>query len=120
MVLLLCGGIALSVWPVCCLFAEGLDLFKLLSAISPGAVLLLLAFATGKIGKADGIAVLFLGLTAGGDHTWTVLSFSLLGMSLVSIGLMLLKKADRQTQMPFFPFLFCGWSLGMWLQGGFV
>ncbi len=119
-ILLIGGGIALCIRPVWMFFAGEINLPQIFSATCPGVVLLVLAFATGKIGTADGLAVLFLGLFAGRDRTWLMLCISLLGMALLSIVLLATQKAGRQSRLPFFPFLFLGWGVSLWLQGGFL
>lgn len=119
-IVLLLGGVLLFARSVYGWFAEGIILYEVISALCPGIVLLLLAFATGKIGAADGLAVLFLGLIAGVDRVWLVLCVSLLGMSAFSIVLLLCKKVNRQTGLPFFPFLFLGWGTSIFMNGGLL
>lgn len=119
-VLLLGGGIVLCIRTFLVSVTEDVNSLQILSAVSPGLVLLVLAFATGKIGAADGLAVLFLGLFAGRDRIWLTLCISLLGMSVISTVLLITKKADRQSRLPFFPFLFLGWGVTLLLQGGYV
>ena len=75
----------------------------------PGFGLLLLAFATKKgIGIGDGLMLMVLGLFEGGALAWKVLLWGLFLQSIFAIILLVLRKAGRNTKIPFIPFLLAG------------
>ena len=88
-------------------------LYEGVKAVSPGCFLLAAALFTKKAGAADGILLITLGLLYGGR--WILFSgcVGLWGMSLVSAGLMLLHKADKDTKLPYIPFLTIGQAFGV-------
>lgn len=76
-------------------------------AVAPGLLLLLLARITGEnIGYGDGISVLLVGGMAGIRNCIGALCVSLLLLSLVALVLLVIKRADRKTKIPYLPFLF--------------
>lgn len=80
---------------------------SILLAIVPGVMLLLLSWLTREgIGYGDGISVLLLGGMAGFHNCVWTLCFSLLLLSLTGLALLVLKRADRKTKIPYLPFLF--------------
>lgn len=88
-------------------------------ALFPGIVLLAVSVLTHKAGYADGIVLLFLGIACGAERIVQVFLCSLLLMSGVSILLLLGKKVQKTTALPFLPFLFAGWLI-CGLTEGFV
>ena len=67
----------------------------------PGAILLILAAATGKAGAADGIVLSFLGICMGGK---------------VCLAVFMLRRVGRNTRLPYLPFLSAAWLLVKTLQ----
>lgn len=95
-------------------FKEG-DI-KILQDILPGAIMLLVAYLTKeKIGKGDGVLIVFVGCVVGLRATLTMLFVSLLLTAVISLGLLALKKVRKETEIPFAPFL----SIGV-LAGGLI
>lgn len=93
------------------------DAMQLCRALVPGTALLILAWATGKAGWGDGVAVMALGLAGGYESCLTALFGGLILTALFSGGLLLTRKAGRNTKIPFVPFLTAGWLLvvcGKW------
>lgn len=77
-----------------------------LAAILPGAVFLVLSFLTEKkIGCGDGILLIILGVLEGLKMVSLTCCVGLFMQSLFAVGLVLMKKADKQTCIPFVPFL---------------
>lgn len=75
-------------------------------ALLPGAGLLALSFLTEKkVGVGDGLLLMVIGLAEGGEKVLLVFGTGLFLQSLVAVVLLLLKKAKKQTQIPFAPFL---------------
>ncbi len=96
-------------------FAAGVTLFALegsisimeeLGGIALGLVLFLLARVTReKIGYGDALMVMVSGAFLGLFMNIRLIMWAFLLSALVSIMLLILKKAGRQTQLPFAPFL---------------
>ena len=105
------GG-CLAVWAAACVrgftWADGAEMLK---GCIPGVILLLMAAATGKAGVADGIVLIFLGICTGGTVCLAVFMLSLLFISLFSGILLALRRAGRDTRLPYLPFLFAAWLL---------
>lgn len=78
-------------------------------AILPGAVLLILSFLTEKkIGYGDGMVLMILGCMEGIRMAFLVFCIGLFLQSLFAVGLLIAKKADKQSCIPFMPFLLAG------------
>ena len=76
-------------------------------SLMPGMFLLTLSFVTREnIGYGDGISVLILGGMIGVKNCIWVLCISLMMMSFVGIVLMVTKRANRKTRIPYIPFMF--------------
>lgn len=73
--------------------------------IVPGCFLLLLARLTGKVGYGDGVVMMIVGLTMGYQSCFALLCFSLFLAAVISVALLLLRRADRRTALPYLPFL---------------
>lgn len=77
--------------------------------LAPGAFFLLLARITGdQIGRGDAWEVMYMGNLLGWVNCLSALGIALLGIFLVSILLLSLGKARRNTRIPFVPFLCAG------------
>ena len=75
----------------------------------PGVVFLLLARASREqIGKGDAWELIYMGNWLGWSHCLTALGIALFGIFLVSVLLLILGRAGRNTRIPFVPFLFAG------------
>ena len=82
------------------------------AALLPGCGLCLLAgLSDGKVGWGDGLCTLILGLLAGAGPCIFAVSAGLLLLSLLCVFLLALRKADRNSRMPFLPFLAAGYIL---------
>jgi len=77
----------------------------------PGAVLILLAAGTRKAGFADGIVLMLLGGVSGFRRCILAVMFSLVIISILSTVLLVLKKADKGTRIPYIPFLTIGFVI---------
>lgn len=86
-----------------------INIFQLCKSLIPGTVLLILAGATGKAGCGDGIIVMALGLVEGYELCLFTFFGGLVLAALFSGVLLIIKKAKRNTKIPFVPFLTAGW-----------
>ena len=76
-------------------------------AVLPGIVFLLLSFLTEKkVGYGDGLLLLILGLMEGVTVVGFTCCMALFLQALVAVVLVIARKADKQTEIPFVPFLF--------------
>lgn len=83
----------------------------------PGIVLLILAICSdGKIGIGDGLVVCILGIGYTLEEIISMLGISFFFTAICSIGLLIVKKADRKTELPFLPYLFIGHFLVNWIK----
>jgi len=113
----------IPVWPVL-LMGGGLLFIRILTggeadgiicSLLPGILFLIIAFATKeKIGAGDGIVLLCLGMGYDLEILLVILGVSFTAAAVVSAGLLFLKRANRKTELPFLPFLFLGWIIGIW------
>lgn len=109
--MILSGGAAAAGAGICgCIWGEG-SFMDLLSGMIPGAVLLLLALGTRKAGWADGVILAILGSVLGFRQCMLVTMLSLILVSVLSAALLMLKKADKETAIPYVPFLTAGLAL---------
>ena len=75
----------------------------------PGAMLLVLYLITNKkVGMGDGILLMTLGLLLGFEHILVIFCIGLFLQSLLASFLLVFKKANKHTQIPFVPFLMLG------------
>ncbi|MBR1930861.1 MAG: prepilin peptidase [Lachnospiraceae bacterium] len=104
-VLLGCGmvlAVGSAIWE----YATGdRKLLSLILSIGPGAGMLLVAWMTRKMGYADGVVIMCIGLTLGYRSSMFLLCGSLLLLSVVCIVLLCLRKVNRNSRMPYLPFL---------------
>lgn len=78
-------------------------------SLLPGMAALLLAFLTKEqIGYGDAVCLLILGAVMTGDGILRAALAGLFFVSVCSIALLVGKKANRKTKLPFLPFLTAG------------
>ena len=103
--------VAAGIWAVICLTLSVTEngaevLAGSLPGLLPGAVLLMLGFLTQqKVGYGDGILLIIMGLMEGVRMVLLTFCIGLFLQSILAVILVLFKKADKQTQIPFVPFL---------------
>lgn len=103
-------GVALS---CCCALGRGLQgtvsWAELVIALLPGTAVLALAKITREqIGRGDGWELILMGNWMGLADCLLALGIALLGIFLVSVVLLLLGRAGRNTRIAFVPFLWAG------------
>ena len=79
----------------------------------PGIYMLTVAYFTGKAGYGDGITLMSLGMFTDFKTCILLWGFSMLFLSLVSVALLCLRKANRDTRLPYLPFLTAVYAVGM-------
>lgn len=89
---------------------------EVLKGCIPGLVLLAMAGATRKAGMADGIALLYMGVFLE-KGCLLIFVISLLLISFYSGFLLVLRRAGRNTELPYLPFLSAAWLLERLLGG---
>lgn len=101
-----------AVWAVVCIILRilqagvGAALAEAFFSALPGMALLLLSLLTEKkVGSGDGLILILLGLYEGVECAVSVFCLGLFLQSLLAVGLLIFKKADKQTCIPFLPFL---------------
>lgn len=104
---LVVGGI----WAVICLTISvarnGAEVLTgALPGLLPGAGLMVLGFLTQqKVGYGDGILLMIMGLMEGGRIVLLTFCIGLFLQSILAVILVLIRRADKQTKIPFVPFL---------------
>ncbi len=83
----------------------------LLTAVLPGAFSLLVSFCTkGKIGLGDGLILIAVGIVCGWERILAIWLAALVLSALAGIVLIIMKKADIKTALPFVPFILAGYA----------
>ena len=83
-----------------------------LFGIAPGAVLLAIGrCSSGSIGAADAVMLMFLGLIYGVGDCLRFLLIALFIGGAAAVMLIVFRRADRKSRMPFYPFLLTGFLL---------
>lgn len=81
----------------------------------PGLLLIFIGFATKAVGYGDGVVLTLLGIFFGLRQCVLYLGVGLFLIAVCSAALLVLRKVNRGTPMPFLPFLSAAWIL----VGGF-
>lgn len=86
----------------------------------PGILLLILSRVTKeKVGQGDGTLLIILGFLMSFHDTVIILCIGLFLQSLLASFLLIIKRVDKQTQIPFVPFLLVG-NIIVFLYGNHV
>lgn len=94
------------------MFCEKRSLVEVGLALLPGMGAILLAYATHEqIGYGDGLFLLCIGGCLGKERTMMVVMAALSGACVVSILLLVCRKAGKNSRIPFVPFLALGCML---------
>lgn len=89
-----------------------IEISKMFIDILPGLILLLLGKATGEsIGYGDGYLFIIVGIYIGFIRTAGVLITALFLITIVSIFLLITRKANRGTELPFIPVVLISYFL---------
>lgn len=80
----------------------------------PGILMILISFLSSQsIGYGDGISTMIIGMLCGLQNCLFILAASLLCAALLALVLLTLKKAGKNFQIPYLPFLLFGYILMM-------
>lgn len=105
-VLIAAGFLIIFVYSI---FKIDIILWNRLAGLIPGIILLILNPVTrGQVGLGDGLIVSILGISLGFFATAGMLILGLFGSALLSLFLIIFKKANKKTTIPFIPFLLLG------------
>lgn len=106
LVILVSFGVVVLLW----MLFQKAGIGGMLMGLFPGVVCLLLSYVTGEsIGKGDGIVLCILGVFCGIRETVAVFGLALVFAALWAIGLLVLKRAGRKTELPFLPCVSLGY-----------
>jgi leader peptidase (prepilin peptidase)/N-methyltransferase len=84
------------------------------SGAAVGAILWIIALILkNALGMGDVKLIFSLGLLYGFEDTYSILLFSIILMALVSIGLIIAKKATRKSSIPMAPFILVGFIVNV-------
>jgi len=87
--------------------------------LAEGLLLILVSVMTkGQIGMGDGILLAACGLMLGGKDNMVMFFFACLSSAIVSVLIMIIKKADKKTTIPFVPFMIPGFLIMVLLSLG--
>lgn len=90
----------------------GSGIWELIIGLIPGALLVVLAFATKEsIGTGDGLVLCVLGLFCGWRQCLAIFGMALVLSAILSMILLICHKVGRKTELPFLPSLFGGYLL---------
>lgn len=104
--LLLAVGVPAAGFDLFCLAGGKVSASELSLACMPGVFLLLVHLAAGKqVGAGDGLAMLVCGLLLGWENCLWLLTAALLLCGAAGAVLMLARKAEKSTKIPFLPFV---------------
>jgi leader peptidase (prepilin peptidase)/N-methyltransferase len=111
-VLLWMPAVGFLIIGICVPFADGLTIWDRVGGFIVGVCVVAISIVTkGKIGTGDGILLCITGIGQGLWGNLELLAFALLGASVISILLLVFRRADRKKSIPFVPFLLFGFLL---------
>lgn len=121
-VILLAAGVALATgWGLHTCFYEMENLIgnlsKLCFGLIPGCILILLAWLTRKVGYGDGIALLTVGMILGYQNCFALLCFSMLLAAVISGIMLLARRVNKYSALPYLPFLTVTYLAGILIGG---
>lgn len=110
--LIVFGILAILIW-VGKIYMNGIvEISKILLDILPGLILLLLGKATREsIGYGDGYLFIIIGLYIGFIRTVGILITALFLIAIISIFLLIIRKINRGTELPFIPVVLISYLL---------
>ena len=90
----------------------GRSILSVLISLLPGMAAILISFITkGKLGTGDGLVLIATGLLYDWDRVMAVWLLALVMSAFTGIVLIIMKKANIKTALPFIPFLLAGYVI---------
>jgi len=108
--LLIVGGVFAAVLVWCGSGGEPVGYHEAVRGMMPGMLLLAVAYGTKRAGMGDGIALMALGVISG-NSIFPIFGLSMFFIAFFSLVLLVLRRAGRNTQIPYLPFLAAAWCL---------
>ncbi len=90
-------------------------LASILLGTLPGLGMLAVARFTGKAGYGDGLVLLNVGLLTDYKTCFIMLCFSMLLMSFFAMGMLVVGKVDKESRLPYIPFLTAVYAAGYFI-----
>lgn len=88
-----------------------------LCGLIPGAIFIALSIITkGKVGIGDGIALGIVGSITGLSQALVIAGLGLFLQSLAAVVLLVIRRVDGQSRLPFLPFMLAGWIVAIVLE----
>ena len=101
------------------ILGKDISVLNTLIGIAEGVLLILISVMTkGQIGMGDGILLAACGFMLGGKDNFLMFFFACLCSAVVSGLIMIFKKADKKTKIPFVPFMIPGFLSMVFLSLG--
>jgi leader peptidase (prepilin peptidase)/N-methyltransferase len=92
--------------------SENPNVISALAGASIGLCAIGISFAAGEqIGRGDGLVIMAIGIIAGFRWCLAVVCIASVVMSIVAIVMLVLKKGNKKTKLPFIPALFVGYII---------
>ena len=108
-------GMLLLLFMVCCVaipFKKDLNIFDTIGGFTIGLCAIGVSIATREqIGKGDGIVIAAVGIALGAHKCILVVCTASFVMCVAAIIILLFKKGNRQTRLPFLPAIFVGYLI---------
>ncbi len=105
---ILCAGVSAAAF-VYGIVTGNMSVREFVISLVPGAILVFFGFITrGKIGYGDGLILMSIGPAFGTERVWMGIMAALMLSGITSIVLLTVKRADRNTEMAFIPFMTIG------------
>ena len=80
-------------------------ILSILLGMLPGIYMLTVAYLTGKAGYGDGITLMNIGMLTNYKTSILLWGFSMVFLSFFSVVLLCLRRANKDTRIPYLPFL---------------
>lgn len=84
---------------------------SILLGMLPGVYMLTVAYLTGKAGYGDGITLMNIGMFTNYKTCILLWGFSMVFLSFFSVGLLCLRRANKDTRIPYLPFLTAAYAV---------
>lgn len=81
------------------------QILSILLGMLPGIYMLTVAYLTGKAGYGDGITLMNIGMLTNYKTSILLWGFSMVFLSFFSVVLLCLRRANKDTRIPYLPFL---------------